>query len=75
MECIATLSNELFGKRFVEKTKTCKKGAKKNVYNYKTNKALLSIAINLMNWTHGQGGIDDEFARLYGPLPSFRPTT
>ena len=75
MECIATLSNELFGKRFVEKTKTCKKGAKKNVYNYKINKALLSIAINLMNWTHRQGGIDDEFARLYAPLPSFRPTT
>ena len=55
MECIFTLSKELFGKRFVEKTETRKEGAKK-VYNYKTNKALLGkallgMAVKLMSWT------------------------
>ena len=72
MECIVTLSKELFGKRFVEKTETRKEGAKK-VYNYKTNKALLNMAVKLMSWTDRLDGIDAEFARLYGPFQTLWP--
>ena len=52
--CIAALAKELFGKRFLEKTETCKrrKGVKK-MYNYKTAKtntailAILNIAMKI----------------------------
>ena len=67
MECIATLSKELFGKRFVEKTRTHKRRqGEKKVYNYKTNTALLNIAIKLLAWQDRREDIDPEFARLYG---------
>ena len=67
IECIATLSKELFGKRFVEKIKTRKRSQSgKQVYNYKTNTVLLNIAIKLMTWQDRQEDIDPEFARLYG---------
>ena len=54
MQCIAALAKELFGKRFLEKTETCKrrKGVKK-MYNYKTAKtntailAILNIAMKI----------------------------
>ena len=72
IECIVTLSKELFGKRFVEKTETRKEGAKK-VYNYKTNKALLGMAVKLMSWTDRLDDIDAEFARLYGPFQTLWP--
>ena len=72
MECIFTLSKELFGKRFVEKTETCKQGAKK-VYNYKTNEALLNMAVKLMSWTDRLDDIDAEFARLHGPFQTLGP--
>ena len=72
MECIFTLSKELFGKRFVEKTETRKEGAKK-VYNYKTNEALLNMAVKLMSWTDRLDDIDAEFARLYGPFQTLWP--
>ena len=72
--CIAALAKELFGKRFLEKTETCKrrKGVKK-MYNYKTAKtntailAILNIAMKIMAWQDRQEDIDPEFARLYGP--------
>ena len=67
IECIATLSKELFGKRFVEKIKTRKRSQSgKQVYNYKTNTVLLDIAIKLMTWQDRGEDIDSEFARLYG---------
>ena len=68
IECIATLSKELFGKRFVEKIKTRKRSQSggKQVYNYKTNTVLLNIAIKLMTWQDKREDIDPEFARLYG---------
>ena len=67
IECIVTLSKELFGKRFVEKIKTRKRSQSgKQVYNYKTNTVLLNIAIKLMTWQDRQEDIDPEFARLYG---------
>ena len=72
IECIFTLSKELFGKRFVEKTETCKQGAKK-VYNYKTNEALLNMAVKLMSWTDRLDDIDAEFARLHGPFQTLWP--
>ena len=72
MECIFTLSKELFGKRFVEKTETCKQGAKK-VYNYKTNEDLLNMAVKLMSWTDRLDDIDAEFARLHGPFQTLWP--
>ena len=67
IECIVTLSKELFGKRFVEKIKTRKRSQSgKQVYNYKTNTVLLDIAIKLMTWQDRGEDIDSEFARLYG---------
>jgi len=68
MQCIAALAKELFGKRFLEKTETSKrkKGGKK-VYNYKTNTAILNIAMKIMAWQDRQEDIDPEFVRLYGP--------
>ena len=66
--CIAALAKELFGKRFLEKTETCKRGkGVKKMYNYKTNTAILNIAMRMMAWQDRQEDIDPEFARLYGP--------
>ena len=68
MQCIAALAKELFGKRFLEKTETCKRGKRvKKMYNYKTNTAILNIAMRIMAWQDRQEDIDPEFARLYGP--------
>ena len=68
MQCIAALAKELFGKRFLEKTETCKRGkGVKKMYNYKTNTAILNIAMKIMAWQDRQEDIDPEFARLYGP--------
>ena len=68
MQCIAALTKELFGKRFLEKTETCKrrKGVKNKMYNYKTSTAILNIAMKIMAWQDRQEDIDPEFTRLYG---------
>jgi hypothetical protein len=76
MECIITLSKELFGKKIIEKAQTSKKGETNRVYNYNTNTALFKVAIGLMSWAEcTQDDIEPDFARRYGlKLKSSRAT-
>jgi hypothetical protein len=48
MMCIFLLTKDVFGDRFVIKKETSKSG--KKCHNYFTNKRVVEIAIELMNW-------------------------
>ena len=70
MDCIVTLSKELFGNKYVEKKKTRarQKEETKNVYNYTTNKTVIRVAVKIMCWKDcTEYDIEPEFARLYHP--------
>jgi hypothetical protein len=70
MACIVTLSKELFGNKYVVKTKTRarQKGETKNVYNYTANKTVIRVAVEIMCWKNcTESDIESEFAELYLP--------
>ena len=70
MDCIVTLSKELFGNKYVEKKKTRarQKEETKNVYNYTTNKTVIRVAVKIMCWKDcTESDIESEFAELYLP--------